>query len=337
MKTKVRTVLFGLGNIGKHHLRLMQASDLVDVCAVVDMALPLVEGVPVFATAVAFWDAVDAGALAKPAAAIVATPIPTHFGLARQLLERGLHVFVEKPITPTYAEAWALAQLSHKFDKVLFVGHSERYNPAFIVFLAQFRKGITGQVYRIECNRTGPYPQRVGDSGATIDLAVHDLDSLCAVMQDADPTWVFARMEQRIHPTQDDGLNAMIGYAPDVVVALTVNWLSPRKNRYLNVYGRQGMLQCDFYLQKVTFFENLYQRSRPDEYGIGGIECGPEVDFVVPKWEPLAKEHEHFFTTVQAGGTVEAQEALKRACLTIRLANMLQQSSRENRQLEWPQ
>ena len=86
----------------------------------------------------------------------------------------------------------------------------------------------------------------------------------------------------------------------------------------------------------MTFFENLYRRSRADEYGIGGIEVGAEVDFVVPKWEPLAKEHEHFFATVKAGGLGDGQEALKRACMTIRLANMLQQSSRENRQLEWP-
>ena len=128
----------------------------------------------------------------------------------------------------------------------------------------------------------------------------------------------------------------MIGYAPDIVVALTVNWLSPRKNRYLNVYGHQGMLQCDFYLQQVTFFENLYRRSRPDEYGIGGIEVGAEQVFDVPKWEPLAKEHEHFFASVLADGTKESQEGLERACLAIRMANMLQQSSRENRQLEWP-
>jgi UDP-N-acetylglucosamine 3-dehydrogenase len=336
MNNQVCTVLVGLGNIGQHHLRILKASSQVNVCAVVDFSEPVVEGVKVFASIRDFWSAVDAGEVTMPDAAIVATPIPTHYEIASQLLERGLHVFVEKPITPTYAEAWALMQLAHQHGKVLFVGHSERYNPAFTVFLAEFRKNITGQVYRIECNRTGPYPQRVGDSGATIDLAVHDLDSLCAVMQDAVPEWVFARMEQRIHPTQDDGLNAMIGYAPDIVVALTVNWLSPRKNRYLNVYGHQGMLQCDFYLQKVTFFENLYRRSRADEYGIGGIEVGAEVDFVVPKWEPLAKEHEHFFATVKAGGLGDGQEALKRACMTIRLANMLQQSSRENRQLEWP-
>ncbi|HSQ40866.1 MAG TPA: Gfo/Idh/MocA family oxidoreductase [Fibrobacteraceae bacterium] len=321
-------MLLGCGGIGRHHLRLLRQSPEVEFCALVDPAKDSMDGIRVFADWNLCATAIANGELPAPQAAIVATPISTHFALVKNLLDAGLHVFVEKPLAPEIAEAQALVDLAQKQQRVLMVGHSERQNPAFQVFFREFQAGITGQVYRIECNRTGPFPQRLGDAGATIDLAVHDLECLSHILGNASPQWMFARIEQRIHPTREDGLNAMLGYAPDILVQMTVNWLSPRKARYLNVYGHAGMLQCDFYQQRVTFFQNLYQRSRPDEYGIGGIEVGPEKSFDVPSWEPLAREHELFFEQVRKGQS--DVEALRSACLAVEIANQLTSQSQEN-------
>jgi predicted dehydrogenase len=332
---KLGVVLFGCGGIGRHHFRLLRGSSDLELLALVDPASAPMEGVRVFPNADEFLQAVAEGVLKLPDVAIVATPIHTHFGLAKKLLEQSVHVLVEKPLAPTTAECEELKMISQAKGKVLFVGHSERYNPAFASFLEVFRTGITGQLYRLESNRSGPYPQRVGDAGATIDLAVHDLECLSHILDNQAPQWVFARTEQRIHPSQEDGLNAMIGYNMDVLVQLTVNWLSPRKTRHLNVYGYKGMLQCDFDRQTVTFFENLYQRSKPDEYGFGGIEVGPEQHFLVDKWEPLAREHETFFSHVRGKKVAQGELALQSACLAVEIAGALLQSSKENRQLTW--
>lgn len=325
----MRVLLLGYGNIGRHHLRIMQSRSDLNVVAVVDQAMPELKGLEVYADLDSYFASVPLEDRAE--AAVVATPISTHVALAGRLLRAGLHVFVEKPVAPTYAEACALCDLAKSQGLVLGVGHSERFNPAFSVFLREFRAGITGKVYRLECDRTGPFPQRVGDAGASIDLAVHDLDSLNWVLTNQEPSWIFAKTEQRIHPSHDDGLNAMLGYDPDILVRLTVNWLSPRKNRILDVYGHRGMLRCDFYRQEVTFFENLYNRSRPDEYGIGGIEVGPETRYEVESWEPLAKEHEDFWQRVSQG--VSDADALLSACLAVRMSNLCVESSRQGRVL----
>jgi len=316
-------LLLGYGNIGRHHLRILRGRSDLTVAAVIDQSLPELPDLPVFPDLDAYIAAVPVGARAQ--AAVLATPISTHFPLGMRLLDLGMHLFVEKPLAPIAMEAETLRARAQSLGRVLAVGHSERFNPAFEVFLREFRKGITGTVYRMECNRTGPFPQRVGDAGATIDLAVHDLDSLNWVMGNQTPSWIFARCEQRIHPRFDDGLNAMLGYDPDIVVQLTVNWLSPRKNRILDVYGHHGMLRCDFYLQEVVFYENLYNRSRPDEYGIGGIEVGPETRFEVPRYEPLAREHEDFWERVRLGQSDE--DALQSAVLAVRNSNLCHESS----------
>ena len=332
LQKTLRVVLLGHGGIGRHHLRLLRQGPGIEVVAVVDLTQPVIAGVSVYGSLDAFWADVELDRVARPDLAMVATPITTHLALAEKLLGLGLHVFVEKPIAPLLSEAKRLQALAHKGNRVLYVGHSERHNPAFAVFLREFRAGITGDLYRVEVNRTGPFPQQVGDAGATIDLAVHDLESLCHLLDNALPHSVFAHREQRIHPLYEDGINAMMVYAPDILVQLTVNWLSPRKNRFLNVYGKKGMLQCDFFHQGVTFFENLYRRSKPEEYGIGGIEVGPEQVFPIEKWEPLAREHQDFFAQVRAGKA--APEQLESAIRAVELANMLTQSAQENRLLQ---
>jgi len=331
----LNAVLFGNGGIGRHHLRLLRQNAQVQLCGVIDPANIAVENVKVWKSAEEFWHDVSVGKAPRPDLAFIATPIHTHFAIAQSLLQQGLHVFVEKPIAPNYEQAIQLTQLANHSGKILYVGHSERHNPAFHVFLREFKRGITGQAYRIECNRTGPFPQKQGDFGATIDLAVHDLDALSVVFDNAAPEWVFASTEQRIHATHEDGLNAMLGYAPDVVVQMTVNWLSPRKARYLNVFGHSGMLQCDYYLQTVTFFENLYRRNKPDEYGIGGIEVGATQSFDVPQWEPLAHEHEDFLQKVAQGQSAQQQQALTSACLAVEIANRLIESAQGHCRLEF--
>lgn len=317
-------ILIGHGNIGRHHLRVLKSKSQACVLGVVDSMQPQLDGVVV-------WKDLDQcfADLAQKNLnidfAVVATPIETHFELASMLLEKNIHVLLEKPMAESSAKAHALVALAKQHNRVLFIGHSERFNPAYQVFMEQFANGITGQVYRIEINRTGPFPLQAVRAGATIDLAVHDLEIVTRVLKNARPAWVFARNEQRVHHTHEDGVNAMMGYGPDVLVQLTVNWLSPRKNRYMNVFGHQGMLQCDFYLQKVVFFENLYKRSKPDEYGIGGIEVGAETVFDVPKWEPLSHEHDAFLHCVSNG--LNDAQSLESASIAVELANQIVHAS----------
>jgi hypothetical protein len=92
------------------------------------------------------------------------------------------------------------------------------------------------------------------------------------------------------------------------------------------------MLHCDLFHQTVTFYENLHQRSRPDEYGIGGIEVGAEVNYQVPQWEPLAAEQNEFFNLIYQGKRDE--HSLSTAVMAVQYVNRLLDASKNRGQNE---
>ena len=94
-----------------------------------------------------------------------------HFKVAKDLLERGIHVLLEKPITQTVEQATALVQLAREKNLILQVGHIERYNPAFKAL-----EGILNAPRFIEVHRLSPFPERGTDVGVVLDLMIHDID-----------------------------------------------------------------------------------------------------------------------------------------------------------------
>lgn len=321
-KNKLRVIILGYGGMGRHHLRLARQNSELELIGVIDPHMPSIDGLMVFPSLEVFQDQVQKSGLQKPDLAIVATPIPTHTALVFELLTLGYDVFVEKPITETIADALRLKDFAMRRGRTLFVGQSERYNPAFVVFREQFKTGITGPVYRIECNRTGPFPQGIGDTGVSIDLAVHDLDCIHSIMGNQLPIWVMAQTKRQIHPTQEDDLQATLGYAQSVIMTMNVNRLSSEKNRSMDVYGHLGVLHCDFLLQKVSFIENALQLNMP------------ERNFEIPKWEALAKEHEALIRLVRNGWDDESRAALESACQSVHLVELFNESALLNARIE---
>jgi UDP-N-acetylglucosamine 3-dehydrogenase len=334
---KIPVILLGAGSMGRNHLRLLSALPAFELLAIIEPNPAVFENtatiaVPVFASLQGFaqWEHAH-----LVQAAVVATPVSTHFELGQALLQMGLHVFMEKPLCANSHQAQQLCSLAQEKGLVLFTGHSERYNPAFLRFLQELPQ--IGPLYRLESLRIGPYPQRVGDTGVALDLAVHDLDALYAVLN-APPEWVFATTEQRLHPSFEDGLSAMLGYKDNVFVQLTVNWLSPRKSRLLNAYGHKGMLQCDFFSKQVRFFENNYNRTKQDDFGIGGIEVGQEYEYSVGTEEPLANELGQYANTIFAfaqGDKTPAQflAASQSAVQAVRTVELLLESAQSGKKL----
>lgn len=322
---KIKIILIGVGSMGKNHLRLLQDMDSYDLVAVV-------EPNPEFKCDCTRYTSIDE-CLEKEdfQAAVVATPVTSHYEIGKKLLDNNINLYMEKPFAADSIKAQELFDLAQKKSLNIFVGHSERYNPAFLLFMEKMNEGITGELYRLESNRVGPYPQRVGDTGVALDLAVHDLDAINAVMKTC-PQWIFSYAEQRINPKFEDGILSILGYE-NVICRLTVNWLSPRKQRILNAYGRDGMLQCNFFKREVKFFENCYQRKSDDEFGIGGIEAGQEITYDVADKEPLKIELEVFAN--QVNNSQNDIEALKSAINVIKLVDRILESAKIGNKLEF--
>jgi len=166
---KLRVGVVGVGHIGSNHARIYAELPHAEFVAVFDID-------PIRAAEIAAkYKAKAAESLNEFAemvdAASVATPTSAHFPVSRDLLARGKHLLIEKPITENTADARELAQGAAEKRLVLQVGHVERFNPV----LSALEQRLTHPRF-IEAHRLSPYPNRSTEIGVVLDLMIHDLE-----------------------------------------------------------------------------------------------------------------------------------------------------------------
>lgn len=223
--------MVGTGSLGKEHARIyaeLAASGQVAFSGVYDLA-------PDAARAVAGRHRVEAFAsLAAVAAASdavsVVTPTTTHYAVARELLDQGKHVLVEKPITDRSATAAELVRLAAERGCVLQVGHVERFNPVF-----EYLQTVATAPRFIEVHRLSPYPARSTDVGVVLDLMIHDLDVVLSFVQ-APVTRVEAVGIPVLSATEDIA-NARLRFANGCVANLTASRVSAERLRKIRVFS----------------------------------------------------------------------------------------------------
>ena len=166
MSDTLKLGVVGVGHLGQHHARIYREMGEIQFVGSFDSD-PKKSNFPTLA---ALADAADAVS--------VATPTETHFNVAKIFLERGKHVLVEKPITRELAEAEQLVALARQHNCVLQVGHVERFNPVM-----QYLNDTLAEARFIEVHRLSPYPGRSTDIGVVLDLMIHDLDVILAIVK----------------------------------------------------------------------------------------------------------------------------------------------------------
>ena len=175
MTGKVRVAVVGGGHLGTYHCQKIVADERAQLVAVIEpvedkrQKLGVTHKVPTFGALAELRDPVDA--------VIVATPTRTHSAIAHEAIERNCHVLVEKPITATMTEATALVATAAKRGRVLQVGHTERWNPAVTAALAMVDK--PGYIV---AERLAPFSGRSTDVDVILDLMIHDLDIVGALI-----------------------------------------------------------------------------------------------------------------------------------------------------------
>jgi predicted dehydrogenase len=233
---RVRIGVVGVGHLGKHHARLLQGLD----CQLVGVADPS-EAARAFATAT--WN-VPAYAdhrelLGKVDAVSVVVPTKLHREVASVFLEGGVDVLVEKPIARTSADGQALVDLARRHGRVLQVGHVERFNPAL--------RGIAaiGESARyIESHRLAPFSFRSTDIGVVLDLMIHDLDLVLALVR-SEIVSVEAFGGAVFTPAEDMA-SAIIKFQNGAVAHLTANRVALKPLRKMRVFSKQGYASLDF-------------------------------------------------------------------------------------------
>lgn len=321
----LRGAVLGLGMMGRHHARLLQASTRVTFAGAVDPGGDRFGAVPdrgqVFPTIEAL---LEAGPLDF---AIVAVPTEFHANAVRELVAAGVSVLIEKPLAATLDEALQIVQMCRSSGVRGAVGHVERFNPALLELRRRANGGQLGSVFVVATERVGPFPDRIRDVGVVKDLATHDLD-LVRWLGGAPINRVSAQTQNRAGREHED-LVLMTGQL-DNGVSFTgmIDWLTPTKVRRTRVLGERGLLVADTLTADLFFWENGHVAVEwPTTQQFKGVSEGNMTRYALTRREPLLVELETFCDFVagdESAGVVTLEEGVE----TVRYAEAVLRSAR---------
>lgn len=179
----------------------------------------------------------------KTNAVVIATPPSTHFSLAKQALDKGKHVLVEKPLAQTSKEASTLVALAKRANKALMVDHTYIYTPAISLLRRIIRSGALGQIIVVDSVRTnlGLFQK---DSNVMADLAVHDFSIMDYVFGQT-PISITATGLSDASLGQETIAYVSARYGKSLLLHTHVSWLSPIKIRRMMFVGTKKMLLYD--------------------------------------------------------------------------------------------
>jgi len=241
-----RIAVVGCGYLGRFHAQKLATNDGAKLVGVCDSDVETGQRVASELGVDFFRDAHDL--VGRVDAVSIAASTSSHFALARLFLEHGVHVFVEKPITRTSAEAAELVALADKNALKLQVGHIERFNPA----LLSARERLT-EVRFIECHRLAPFKSRGVDVDVVLDLMIHDLDVILSLI-DSEPISVSA-VGIPVLTQAADIANARIEFANGAIANVTASRVSTSAQRKFRVFQPNQYVSIDFgdgKVQRVT-------------------------------------------------------------------------------------
>ncbi len=254
--TRLRMAVIGVGHLGQHHARILAGLPDVDLVGVVDANIEQARtiaaklgttGYEHFESLIGRVDAVS-----------VVTPTIHHHAVASAFLSAGVPTLVEKPVCRTLAEADDLIALAAKSGIPLQVGHIERFNPAFEELA---RRPIRPKF--VEAERHGPFTGRSIDIGAVLDLMIHDLDLLLALV--GGPVTRVAAVGAAVFGGYEDMVNARLEFENGCVAHVTASRITRHPKRRLRVWAPEGYAGIDFVTRKLTLVQ---QSQELREHGI---------------------------------------------------------------------
>ncbi|HEX6490890.1 MAG TPA: Gfo/Idh/MocA family oxidoreductase [Gaiellaceae bacterium] len=256
-------------------------------------------------------------------AVVIATPVVTHFELAKQALEAGKHVLVEKPPALTAAETEELVASAEENGRVLLPGHLLLYHPGVARLKALLSSGELGEVLYVYGNR-----QNLGqirkDENALWSLGVHDLSVILHLLEE-EPSEAWARGDSFLTEGVEDVVFCYLRFPSGKVAHMHLSWLDPHKMRRITVVGRDKMAVFDDMEldRKLTVYDKG-PVERAATYGEWVTRTGDIYSPKIPNDEPLRLECEHFLALVAGKGDPLA--AARDGLVVVRTLEQLQAS-----------
>jgi UDP-N-acetylglucosamine 3-dehydrogenase len=320
-KQKLRVAVIGAGNMGRNHVRTYHGLEGAELLALAD---PNPEAAKIAKEyGVRFYDDFKKMLeIEKPEAVSIAVPTPLHYPIASEVMQRGIHCLVEKPIATTPQEGDKLIAQARKKGVVFTVGHIERYNPMIKKLKRLIDKKEIGDITSIVVKRVGGFPAIEPKTDVIIDLAVHDIDIITHLLGSS-PKHVYGHGSRTLHSSKVDAAEIFMDYG-DASGFVQANWITPVKIRTVAVTGSQGYVEGNYITQELTYYKHNMRVVHDGFKNFVEVLGEPEKRYIADTpQEPLANELHAFVQAIQDNDTsglvdpVQAREALKIALTAL--------------------
>ena len=320
----IRIGVIGVGHLGNFHVKRLKEISGISISGIYDNN-PIRTDEISNQYDVKSFSSLQALLEISDAVSIVA-PTPYHFEIANLALDKDCHLFIEKPITDNIEHAGLLLNKAEKLNKIIQVGHIERFNPAFTVL-----KNLDIQPRFIEAHRLAKFNPRGNDVPVILDLMIHDLDIILSLVK-SDIKEIRANGVKVVSSTVDIA-NARLEFENGCVANLTASRISQKVMRKMRLFQEEDYITIDFH---NGILEEYKICNSPPTEGINDqvIElAGKEKKYVfyrkpeVPKHDALKKELIHFANSIQNAQKPETdgQSAAKALGLALKIQKIIDQ------------
>jgi predicted dehydrogenase len=307
---RMRVAVVGCGEFGRNHVRVYREMGNVELVGVVDQDRERAEKTAQEFQTKAFQSVEELRGLVD--AASVAVPTVAHRNTGCDLMQMGIDVLIEKPMTRTLGEADDLVAMGRKTGRILQVGHVERFNPAVLAV-----EPIVNRPLFFEVHRLGVFTPRSLDIDVIYDLMIHDLDILLALVKE--PVEEVKAVGIPVLTDKVDIAHARLEFAGGAVANVTASRVSTERVRKMRFFQQHEYISLDY--------------ARRDALRIGVKKGGPEPEFgfeklPAPDVEPLRAELEAFVEAVKTRVSPKTNGGAGR--LALELASRVMESIQEH-------
>ena len=319
MDKKIKIVVIGTGHLGTIHSKLWKKCSKAELVGIYDIDYSKSHFLANSLDCKCFHSIEEALSLAD--AATISTPTSFHFQHALECIEKGVHCFIEKPITDSYAKAKEIIKLANEKNVLVQVGHVERFNPG----LSQLSNYSVNPLF-IEAHRLSQFKPRAIDVSVILDLMIHDIDIIL---------WL---IKSKVKSIQANGVsvltdtidiaNARISFENNAVANLTASRISMRQMRKMRMFQKNAYFSIDFAEKELECYR-LVDKDDSVQFDFELGHNNKKIILEKPKIadkNAIAEEQLLFAESILEGKpiAVSAEDAAKAMCIAEEISNQIE-------------
>ena len=290
-QTILKMGVLGVGHMGTYHLNVLSTLKTHNIVGIYDLNQEYAAEIANKYNLLLFKTPEEL--IEKVEAVTIATPTKTHYELAKMALIHNCHVLVEKPMTETVEQAKELVELAEKYQRILQVGHVERFNGAVMELDKIVSKPIC-----IETRRLAPYSNRITDTGVILDMLIHDLDIVINLIK-SPIIEAHAIGHAMVNKEYEDIATIHLQFENHAIATLTASRLSQKKERTMTITQQQNLISLNYTTQDIEIYRQASSASLVAREKIRySQESFVEKLYIHTKENPLKSEHIHFYQCI---------------------------------------